>query len=65
MGVFNDKKREFAFVDNAQVAQSSSVMWMSLSALALLCLLKFLKKLNLDKLFARIYFNFPSLFSTI
>ena len=25
MGVFNDKKREFAFVDNAQVAQSSSV----------------------------------------
>lgn len=65
MGVFNDKKREFAFVDNAQVAQSSSVMWMSLSALALLCLLKFLKKLNLDKLFARIYFNFPSLFSII
>ena len=40
-------------------------VWMSLSALALLCLLKFLKKLNLDKLFARIYFNFPSLFSTI
>lgn len=25
MGVFNDKKREFAFADNAQVAQSSSV----------------------------------------
>lgn len=25
MGVFNDKKREFAFVDNASVATSSSV----------------------------------------
>ena len=25
MGVFNDKKREFAFVDNASVSTSSSV----------------------------------------
>ena len=63
MGVFNDKKREFAFVDNAQVAQSSSVD--EFIGPSFTFLLKFLKKLNLDKLFARIYFNFPSLVSTI
>lgn len=63
MGVFNDKKRDFAFADNAQVAQSSSVD--EFIGPSFTFLLKFLKKLNLDKLFARIYFNFPSLFSTI